>query len=330
MAFLSRPDSYSPPAARVETRETHLSWVFLTETHAYKLKKPVRLGYVDYGTLGARYRTCTEELRLNERLAPGVYLEVVPLVRTAGGALHLGAGGAAVEWLVRMRRLPESRMLDFALAKGTATDGDAERIGTLLGRFYESAPLIALPLEQYLRGLENETRFDEEELARPEYRLPLDALRAIVEAQRRLLAAAPSLFDARAGRIVDAHGDLRPEHVCLEKPPVIIDRLEFDPDLRVLDAAAEMAFLWLECERLGAPRFGRLVFERYCHVAGDHPPRQLIEFYRRWHACVRARIAVWHLRDARVADPEKWIARGGEYLRLALTPLEGPDFWIGR
>ena len=145
-------------------------------------------------------------------------------------------------------------------------------------------------------------------------------------AQLRLLRQAPALLEQRAreGRIIEAHGDLRPEHICLLEPePVIIDCLEFNRDLRTLDAAADLAFLAQECERLGAPRAGQIVFEVYSSVTHDRPPATLISFYKSYWACLRAKLCVWHLSDPNCRDPAKWSGLASDYLvragRYALT-----------
>ena len=112
VAFLMQPSAYPEPTPHVERVETHMSWVFLTDRHAYKLKKPVVYDYLDYGTLAARRRNCREELRLNRRLAPNVYLDILPLAQDEFGRLRLGGPGEVVDWLVVMRRLDHAFMLN--------------------------------------------------------------------------------------------------------------------------------------------------------------------------------------------------------------------------
>src|SRR5690606_10279135 len=136
-AFLSDPESYPERPRAVEILDTHFAWVFLTDRHVFKMKKAVRRGTMDYATLAARERNCRNELELNRRLAPSVYLEVLPL-SLAGGRLVLGPGEETVEWLVRMRRLPEDRQLDHAIAKGTVTASDLDEVIALLAEFYRN------------------------------------------------------------------------------------------------------------------------------------------------------------------------------------------------
>jgi aminoglycoside phosphotransferase family enzyme len=142
----------------------------------------------------------------------------------------------------------------------------------------------------------------------------------IIGSQLKSLAENSGLFDARVheGRIIEAHGDLRPEHICLEPQPVIIDCLEFNRDLRTLDVASELTFLSLECERLGAPEIGIFIFTRYREETGDSPGSQLLTFYRNYHACIRAKLAMLHLHDDGLHDRTKWIAKAQQYLNMAV------------
>lgn len=332
VSFLRRPESYPEATAQVDVRETHRSWVFLTRAWAYKMKKAVSTAFADYSTLGARRLTGEAEVTLNRPLAGDVYREVLPLSVMADGRLRLDGEGEVVEWLVKMRRLPEGRMLDRAIERGVCTHEDARRLGERLASFYRAGPAVATTPLDYRRALQAEICSNRAELARPEYALDRLELEALTLAQLGFIERASLMLEQRVheGRIVDAHGDLRPEHVCLEPSPVVIDRLEFSRPLRILDAASELAFLWLECERLGAPDFGRSVFATYCRMTGDDPPLPLMTFYRGWHACVRAKVAVWHLRDREINDHTKWIGRARHYLRFAADSIarqEGVAPW---
>ncbi|HWQ33729.1 MAG TPA: hypothetical protein VNQ79_12820 [Blastocatellia bacterium] len=233
--------------------------------------------------------------------------------------MQLDGRGEIIDWLVRMRRLPSERMLDRAIASHTVSDEDARKVGALLAGFYKQAPPVQMTTAEYRQRLAAEIHTSRCELEKPEYALPVELLEPVITNQLEFLDQEMKLLDARvrAGLIVEAHGDLRPEHICLESRPVIIDCLEFNRDFRILDPASELAFLALECERLEASHTGGLVLQTYCSETGDHPPERLLLFYRSYHACLRARIAVWHLRDDEVRDPAKWTNKAKEYLQLA-------------
>ena len=319
VAFLSRPESYPESTMAVQPVETHMSWVFLTERHAYKLKKPVHFSYLDFRTDALRRHYCSEEVRLNRRLSHGVYLGTVPLMADAGGRLCLGSDGRVVDWLVHMRRLPAERMLDAMIRNRTLRENDLSRALDKLCRFYREAPAVAVTPSAYHARFAAGIAENLRELCNPAYKLPRDLVEATCERQRAVLDGHPELLDRRvhARRVIEAHGDLRPEHICLEPEPQFIDCLEFSRDFRILDPADELAFLALECERLGAPELMRTIFATYAAITGDTPPDTLVRFYQSYRACVRAKIAVWHLNDPVVRDPHKWPAHARDYLRLA-------------
>ena len=150
LAFLSRPSTFGEPEGGVASIETHMSWVFLAGDRVYKLRKPVRYPFLDFSTLAAREADCHAEIRLNRRLAPDVYLGVVRLTREANGTLALDGAGVVADWLVVMRRLPESAMLDRAIVGGTVTPGQIERVAALLAAFYRSLGPADVSEEGYL------------------------------------------------------------------------------------------------------------------------------------------------------------------------------------
>jgi aminoglycoside phosphotransferase family enzyme len=156
-------------------------------------------------------------------------------------------------------------------------------------------------------------------MARKTYGLTPDLVESVIHRQLLFLERNAYLFEARARerRIIDAHGDLRPEHVCVEAEPVIIDCLEFNRKLRILDAASELAFLALECERLGGPEIGERLLKAYSELAHDWPSNLLLAFYRAYHAVVRAKIAIWHLKDNAISDRAHWVAKAEQYLTTA-------------
>lgn len=319
LAFLRQPRSYPDPTVRVEAVETHLSWVFLTDHHAYKLKKPVCYGAPDFRTMQARHFYCEEEIRLNRRLAPDVYLGIVALAIDSTGHLQLQDDGTVTDWLVKMRRLPAQQMLDYAIKTGSATAADLARVAERLADFYRAcSPAIANP-GKYRNRLRKGIDAGLAALRAPAYRLPVDMIERICAGQHDFLQRLSGVFDerVRAGRIIEGHGDLRPEHICLAPELAIIDCLEFSRDLRIVDTADELAFLALECERLGAADLGDVLLRRYGEISGDAADDALLHFYRSYRASVRARIAIRHLDEEKFRYSAEWPRRAMEYLRLA-------------
>jgi len=320
VAFLSAPGSYPEKPAAVEVVQTHMSCVFLTDRHAYKLKKPVRYDFLDFSTLEARRVDCEEELRLNRRLARDVYIDVVPLALTRDGGLAVGGDGKIVDWLVKMRRLPPQRMLDRAIRDGSVARDDVRRLGLVLADFYRRSEPVAMEPGEYRGRFQSDIFANQRALAAPEYGLSPALIQSVTAGLLARLEKESSLMDRRVAerRIVEGHGDLRPEHVYLGPEPLIIDCLEFNVSWRMLDPADELAYLAMECESAGAPWIGEVVMDTYREATGDDPPARLVEFYKGFRAAVRAKLAAWHLKDhLDPADQGKWIARAGRYLELA-------------
>jgi len=320
VAFLRRPKSYPKGTRHVDVVETHMSWVFLTATHAYKLKKPVAYDNLDFRTLTARKHFCEEEVRLNGRLARETYCGTMPLIVTSDERLALGGFGEPVDWLVKMRRLPAEHMLDRLIERGELRKSQLRTVILKLAGFYRAATPIETDPRDYRELFAREIRTNQENLIDPVYALPARQIQAICDAQQAFLKTRPELLEDRAAgqRIVEAHGDLRPEHICVEPKPQIIDCLEFHRDFRLLDPADELSFLALECEQLGAGFADPAIFDVYRQVTDDAPPDVLLRFYKSFRACLRAKIAIWHLRDAAVREPEKWPRLARTYLDLAV------------
>ena len=331
VALLSRPGTYPDRPPAVECIETHISWVFLTERHAYKLKKPVAYDFVDFSTLEARRLACEEEVRLNRRLAPDVYLGVVPLRRDFRGRLTLGGKGTPVEWVVAMRRLPHSQTLESLLRRGLCGPDQVERLGRFLAEFYRQLPPVTVRTEEYRRAIEEHVRANAQELLQPRHGLSPQLVRRLHDQQLRYLALWPAIFDRRVcdGRIVDGHGDLRPEHIYFLPEPVVIDGIEFDRQLRQLDVVDELSFLAMECDQLGAPQVGQRILQHYVRAAGDQPPDSLVAFYKAYRACVRAKVHALRADQTEAPPHEVQLERTRRYLELAekYHPRLGPT-WL--
>ncbi|MDE2304136.1 MAG: hypothetical protein KGL34_01135 [Gammaproteobacteria bacterium] len=316
LAALRDPAAYPHPVVSIEAIETHYAWVFLAGDYAYKLKKPVRVERMDHRRLEARLHSCRDEVRLNRRLAPDVYLGVMPLACGADGSLRVGGEGAPVEWLVRMRRLPRERALDRAVAAHAVTPAIAIGIGTLLGEFYGSAAPVPITGDALRQRLLAQVEADCLELRSADLAIPRELLERVIEAQRRYLREHGAQLERRAadGRFVEAHGDLRPEHVFIGSPPCVIDCLEFDRELRLLDPAEEIEYLSLELDLIDAGWVGEIVSARCHEMIGDAPPAALAAFYRGRRGMHRAVLVARHRLDPLYRDAGDWRAGAIRYL----------------
>ncbi len=318
VAFLGRPEAYPHAVEHVEPRETHMSWVFLAGCRAYKLKKPVRFPYLDFSTLARREAACRAELILNRRLAREVYLDVVPLT-ASGLTLTIGGNAPIVDWLVVMRRLDESCTLQRALENNRLQAWQLDPLVTALVRFYRRAARTTVSPAVHLRDWQHSLAYNRRVLLDARLDLPAGLVRSVDAVQRRFLASQQqALADrVRHRRIVDGHGDLRPEHIWLGDPVRIIDCLEFNPRLRAVDPFDEIAFLSLECERLGAPWAGEYIRRRMMPGLRDGLSQELFLFYRCHRATLRARLAIAHLLEPDPRTPEKWPSLARSYLWIA-------------
>lgn len=319
VAFLSDPEVYPTSPRQVARRETHMSWVFLGDRFVYKLKKPVRFSYLDFSTVERREAACRAELRLNRRLAREVYVGVAPLTLSERG-LALGGAGRVVDFLVVMRRLDERRMLDNTLAEGSLNRSKLDRLAAKLTSFYTRARPSLIDPASFLGEWRRKVAENRRVLADSKLALDFGVRTRIDRAQRRFLDECAGLLSERVARrrIVDGHGDLRPEHIWLGTPLAIIDCLEFSPRLRTVDPFDELAFVDIECQRLGAAWPGRYLARQVGHRLGDSVPAPLFAFYRCYRATTRARLAFAHLLDSDRREREKWSAQGRAYLDIAL------------
>jgi aminoglycoside phosphotransferase family enzyme len=319
VAFLGRPESYGAPAGEIVRRETHMSFVFLVGDHVYKLKKPVRFPYLDFSTLARREAACRAELALNRRLAPDVYRAVLPLVQTPRG-LTIGGAGEIVDWLVVMRRLDESHTLESILRERRLASWQLDRLVATLTAFYRRARPVTLSPAIHLADWQRALAYNRHVLCDARFGLPAGLVQRIDIAQRRFLAAHGALLRARmrTRHVVDGHGDLRPEHIFLGDPVRIIDCLEFNPRLRAVDPADEIAYLCVECDRLNPQGFaGQYLKRRLLSALRDGVPEALFAFYRCYRATLRARLAIAHLAEPHPRTPEKWRPLARLYLQLA-------------
>lgn len=276
----------------VQVVETPLSWVFLNDRHAYKIKKAVDVGEARYRSLANRRQACTDEIWLNGRLAAGVYLGVMPLVRDSTGEIRLGGNGDAVEWAVKMRRLRDDRNLLWLINHDELTKEHIGMLGDVLANFYFTIPPESNVLDDVCERLRR--RVDDDRLLH--VRLPAtlqQAVHRIRAAQADYLYGSRMVLNLRVcdGRVVDGHGDLRPEHVFMERQPAIIDCVEYHAVRRKMDALDDLCGLTMECLRLGRNDVAEAVVSTYRRRTGDECFEHLEAFYRSLHACARAAVA---------------------------------------
>lgn len=327
LAFLHRLESYPLGTNALDCIETHMSWVFMTDTSVYKLKKPVVFPFLDFSTLTARAFYCREEVRLNARLAPGVYQGVVALQRVSDtfelvpeSKVRIAAD--TVDWLVHMRRLPLHLALDQCIRVNSVSAAQMDALLAALGAFYRCSPPIPVSGETYSTRFHSTLEASRRILIMPQFHL--HGASQVLQRMEATLAQGDDLLRMRALHqcILDGHGDLRPEHIFLADHPVVIDCIEFNPQLRHVDPFDEIAFLGLECEVAGAPwiaSYLRASLERALH---QHPPASLHSLYKAHRAILRARFAIGHLLDPQPRAPERWKPLAERYIAQASAAID--------
>jgi aminoglycoside phosphotransferase family enzyme len=234
----------------------------------------------------------------------------------------LPAVGRTLDWLVHMRRLPAARMLDRAIADGQVERGDIEALIGVLVAFFRNVPAVELDPADYWACFQREQAASREVLLRPQFHV--DGAAVALDRFDHALVRHRSALHKRAARkrIVDGHGDLRPEHVCLLQPPVVIDCLEFNASLRQVDPFDEVAFLGLECEMAGAPWIASQLLAGCTAALGDALPAVLMPLYTAHRALLRARFAMGHLLDVEPRTPHKWPPLAERYVARSLVALD--------
>ena len=325
----------------VEFRQTHISWVFLKGDEAWKIKKPVSLGFLDFSDIESRLRACRAEVRLNRRLAPDVYLDVVPVTLDESGRHRLGGPGTPIDWAVRMRRLPDSHSAQALLREGRLQPRHIDLIAQRLAAFHRQATcdeetsrfgqveMIAVNVKE---------NFDQTRNSIGRYLSPQQAAE-IEEWQTGFLEANRDLLQARVegGCIREGHGDLRLEHVYLspaggEGPEElrIIDCIEFNQRFRVADVCADIAFLSMDLAWSGRCDLAEGLLASYAQASNDFDIYSVVDFYQGYRAFVRGKISAFLAADPQADDR---VRRANEeearrYFLLALAsercPLQQP------
>ena len=302
--------------------ETHISYVLLTGTHAYKIKKAVALPFLDFTTLAARRRYCDEELRLNRRLAPQLYLDVVPITGTPAQPRAAGTG-AAQEYALRMREFPQEALWCNVLERDELEPRHIDALAVEVASFHARAPR-APPASGYgeQRGILATALANFETL---ETRARDPSERAVLTRLERWtrhgFAACRDAFDRRVrqGAIRECHGDLHLANIALiDDAPVIFDCIEFDPALRFIDPLSEVAFTVMDIDHRGHPMLARRFLSAYLEQSGDYGGVPVLRFYLVYRAMVRAKIDILRAAQApAAAGRAAFAAEERAYLQLA-------------
>lgn len=322
ISSLLKTSAYPEPTHTVQLLQTHVSFLFITDTHVYKVKKPVDFGFLDFTTLDRRRFYCDEEVRLNRRLCPDIYLGVVEVRETVDGATFDGEG-KIIDYAVKMKRLPAERMLDRLLREDKVGADDMSRIALTIAAFHQNAERGGEI--DHFGSIETIGRNWEENFHQAEEFITISLakqdLLVIREWVNRFLTDHGELFADRiaGGFIRDCDGDIHPENICLTDKVCIFDCIEFNSRFRYGDTAADIAFLLMELDFHERRYLADIFLEAYTRETGDQGTTRVLDFYKVYRAFVRGKVESFRLLDQQVTTEAKQDARrkAVRYFRLA-------------
>lgn len=306
---MSRPDFYPHRPTTVEIFQTHISFVFIAGDDVYKVKKPVNFGFLDFTSLEKRKFYCEEELRLNRRLAPSIYLDVTPITRNEQGEFSLNGSQEVVDYAVRMKRLPQEVMLKNLLSRGDADAKVMDAVAKKIARFHQEAETGGA-IDQ-MGSIQTIRHNHEENFAQTEkymdVTIPAYQYRLIRDYVERFLEVNKNLLEKRVAehKIRDCHGDLHLEHICISDEIIIFDCIEFNERFRMSDVAAEVAFLTMDLDFNGYESQAKDFANSYLQYSGDTDMQKLLNFYRCYYAYVRGKVISFRLDQKEIPESER-------------------------
>jgi len=316
------PKTYPERPQQVELMQTQMSFAFLTDDYVYKVKKPVNLGYLDYTTLDKRHFFCQQEVELNRRLCPDVYLDVVTITRNEAG-IYVNGTGDIMEYAVKMRRLPQSAMMDVLLSKNQVSPemvaSVAQKLAEFHGRAETSATISAFgKLDVITQNTEENFTQTEKYVGNT---ISQETYQRIKGYTDNFIDKNASLFHQRVadGKIRDCHGDLHAAHICFDDGICIYDCIEFNDRFRYCDIASEVSFLAMDLDHYGRADLSDTFVSAYVNWGRDKELKQLLGFYKCYRAYVRGKVESFKLDDPYISQEEKArvLAAARGYFELA-------------
>lgn len=319
---LLRPEIYPDLPREVKLIETHISLLFLTGNYVYKVKKPVDFGFLDFTSLEKRRYFCEQEVKLNRRLSPAIYLGVAEITRDRE-RISLDGEGVVEEYAVRMRQIPEKLLMDKLLERGRVTPKMMEAVSEKLVRFYSEAETNEL-IRSFGRP-ERVKQDTDENFEQTEKYLGITISKDVYEEIKRrtneFFRVQERIFHQRIGsdRIRDCHGDLRLEHIFWGDEIAIFDCIEFNQRFRYTDVAADIAFLVMDLDYHGRKDLSEHLVRAYVEKSDDREVMNVLDFYKCYRAYVRGKVESFRLDDPNIPkeEKEKALQRARKYFELA-------------
>jgi len=306
--LIKKPSVYGDNIKDIDLIQTHISYVALTGKYAYKIKKPVNFGFLDFSTIEKRKKFCEEELRLNNRLCPDIYLDVVSFNKK-DGQLEINGEGEVVDYAVKMKEFAQDKIMSNLLKEDKISDEDIENICNVLVDFYSKVG-SSKEINEY-GSVDLIKKNTDENFEQTEEFIGKTISKEIfdfIKKQTNNFMKNKQIFDSRVknGFISDCHGDLHTGNIVIEDGEVcIFDCIEFNKRFRYSDVASDIGFLAMDLDYLGYPYLSSILIEKYVEKSGDEEIFNVLNFYKCYRAYVRGKVAGFKLNDPNISDEEK-------------------------
>jgi aminoglycoside phosphotransferase family enzyme/predicted kinase len=329
--FMGRPEAYTPSPTTVERIETHASIVWLAGDFAYKVKRAVKYPFLDFSTLEKRHEACLNELRVNRRTAPELYLDVIPVTVAEGGALRLGGEGEPIEWVLCMRRFDQAKLYDRMAEEGRLGLAGMPTLAEAIAAFHAAADRVLSP-DRAVPALEAVLADNEASLAGSHGIVPADDTRKLAAQSRAQLVALAPLLEARArgGYVRHCHGDLHLRNIVeIDGAPVLFDAIEFDDKIATIDVLYDLAFLLMDLGKRGLQAHANAVLNAYLDTGrdtGNLVGLRALPLFLAIRAAVRAKVDLLRSRVVQsggetALEAKAYFALAGKFLAPAAPRL---------
>ena len=326
---LMKPETYDEYPGRIELIQTHISFIFLTQEFVYKVKKAVDLGFLDFTTLEKRHFFCKKELEINRKLCEDMYLEVVPINKSR--IIKIKGKGKTVEYAVKMKRIPQERMMSNLLEENKIDKNLIERIAEIIANFHSKAETVNKKTNNNLPELDpiveanwkenfDQTReFIGKTISAEEFELVRQKIEGFIERNFRIFKKR-----MKEGRVKYCHGDIHSGNIFIADKIYIFDAIEFNDRIRCSDVTADIGFLAMDLDFRRRGDLSDILINRYVQCSGDEELALLLPFYKSYRAYVRGKVISFKLRDPNIIRQEKIIAskEAKAYFRLAASYSE--------
>ncbi len=321
---LKKPETYNKSPKKIEIKQTHISYVFLTNDYVYKVKKAVNFGFLDFSTLEKRHNFCEKELVLNQRLCGDMYLEVVPINQSISGKIRINGEGKTVEYAVKMKKIPEEKIMTRLLEEGKIDENIMDEMAKIIADFHDKTELtktdgdlelLSMIETNWRENFEQTQEFIRRSISAQTHQFIQKKVDQFMKKSQGLLANR-----VNKNKIKNCHGDMHSGNIFVADKIYIFDAIEFNERFSNCDIASEVAFLAMDLDFKKRKDLSEFFVEKYVKYSDDQEVLELLNFYKCYRAYVRGKVTSFRLNDPHISEQEKTIAtkEATAYFELAL------------